>query len=203
MIEPPLDTSSATKAIESLRLGIPPLGHLRSFTVGRSEEIGQLERSLANGGLDSRGSARLVQAMYGAGKTHLMRLLRELALDAGYCVALVTVDSQAGVRFNRMDQVAGAVMRELEIDPDRGPGAWHLFERFGDLEPDDLAAADRTVHERITAEGRWDMTTEMDSAGLYVALRGMDLPSEASYPRHDHRLALSSMGVQDLPEEAV
>lgn len=157
----------AEAIIESLRAGIPPAGRLREFTVGRRHEIERLESTLE----DQRDSALLVQANYGAGKTHLLRLLREMAFEKGYAVALVTVDSKAGVRFNRMDQIAGAVMRDIELDASTPPGVWNVFEAFGELEVEDLAPGPQQIYKRITANGRWDMSSELESPGLYVALR--------------------------------
>lgn len=165
-----LSQASAEAIIESLRSGIPPTGHLRSFTVGRSHEIAQLEQTLGHGAAD-RGAALLVQANYGAGKTHLLRLLRELAFDAGYAVALVTVDSQGGVRFNRMDQVAAAVMRSVELDGNTASGIWNVFEAFGAIDPGSLSVEGQDTYERITARGRWDLSMELRSPGVYVALR--------------------------------
>ncbi|HEU5149554.1 MAG TPA: BREX system ATP-binding domain-containing protein [Iamia sp.] len=165
-----MSRSEAEKAIESLRTGIPPVGHLRRFTVGRASEIQRLEETLRRPN-EHRGEALLVQANYGAGKTHLLRLIRELALDEGFAVALVTVDSRSNVRFNRMDQVAAAVMRELEVDHSSGKGAWTLFDAFAACDPTLLNARQRDVHERISAGGRWDMSDELKSPGLWVALR--------------------------------
>ena len=57
----------------------------------------------------------LIHANYGAGKSHLLRVLRELALERGFAVALIVADAQGGVRFNRMDTVFG---RGLQGDGD-------------------------------------------------------------------------------------
>jgi hypothetical protein len=157
-------------AIESLRAGIPPAGELRRFTVGRQHEIERLEDTLLSPE-DHRGAALLIQANYGAGKTHLLRLIRELALDAGYAVAFVTVDSQSNVRFNRMDQVAGAVMRALEVDETSGKGAWKLFDAFGSCPPESLRPDLRASYLRISANGRWDFSEELKSSAMFVALR--------------------------------
>ena len=38
-----------------------------------------------------------------------------MALDAGYAVSLVLVNSQEGGRFNRLDTIVGSICREIEI----------------------------------------------------------------------------------------
>ncbi len=90
----------ARKIIESLRLGIPPPeGYTSLLTVGRQEEIAQLKSIVDN----KENNVTLIQANYGAGKTHLLRYIREYALENNYAVSYVTVDAQSDVRFNRMD----------------------------------------------------------------------------------------------------
>src|SRR5438034_560695 len=90
------DPSTADRIIESLRFGVPPADNVRAFTVGRREQMAELERSLELGDGD-RGSALLVKANYGAGKSHLLKVIREMALDAGYAVSLVVVNAHEGV----------------------------------------------------------------------------------------------------------
>lgn len=174
-----LDQPEAEKAIESLRTGIPPIGHLRQFTVGRATEVKSLEDTLRRPS-EHRGEALLVQANYGAGKTHLLRLIREIALEEGFAVALVTVDSKSGVRFNRMDQISAAVMRELEVDGKYGKGAWTLFDGFASAEPHLLEPDLRERYSRISADDRWDISEELKAPGLWVALRAwVHAPTDA------------------------
>jgi len=94
-----MDKSFAEKAIESLRYGIPPDGMASYLTVGRKNEINRLKDVLNNGG----SQALLLNANYGCGKTHLLKFIKEEALNQGYVISMITLDSQNGVRFNRMD----------------------------------------------------------------------------------------------------
>lgn len=164
------DAAEAERVIESLRFGIPPSGHLRDFTVGRAAEVARLEASLHKAD-HARGDALLVEANYGAGKTHLLCLVRELALAAGYAVALVTVDARSGVRFNRTDQVAAAVMREVEMPGDPGKGVWRLFDAFAKLDSEALTGERAALHGRITSNGTWGFSEVLQSPGLWVAMR--------------------------------
>jgi len=106
----------AERALEDLRKGIPPTGLLEHFTVGRKTEIQWLDDHL----VDDESYSLLLKANYGSGKSHLLQLIREKALNAGFAVSLVVLDAKSGVRFNRMDQIFGRILRNLEIEFEDG-----------------------------------------------------------------------------------
>ncbi len=124
-----LDQLQAERIIEQLRYGVPPPERIREFTVGRDVQLKELQSSLDTP-TDDVGAALLVKANYGAGKSHLLQVIREMALDAGYAVSLVVVNAQEGVRFNRMDTIFGAVCREMEVGNSEGKGIGTLFDAF-------------------------------------------------------------------------
>lgn len=121
-----MDRAQAQRVIESLRKGIPPDGFVRHFTVGRASEIAQLTKRLE----DAAAGALLLQANYGSGKTHLLRFIRECALEKGFAVSAVTLDCKGGVRFNLMDQVYGAICRHMEVPGVGGPKGIRLVFNF-------------------------------------------------------------------------
>lgn len=82
------DRATADRVIEQLRYGVPPPEHVRAFTVGRKAQLEALEQSLAQP-KNSTGTALLVKANYGSGKSHLLKVVREMALEAGFAVSLV------------------------------------------------------------------------------------------------------------------
>src|SRR5947209_17058510 len=92
------DRATAERVVEQLRYGVPPPEHVRAFTVGRATQLRALEESLSHP-TNGKGSALLVKANYGSGKSHLLNVVREMALEAGYAVSLVVIDAQGGVRF--------------------------------------------------------------------------------------------------------
>ena len=170
---------AAEQILEKLRYGIPPSGHVRAFTVGREDQLAQLQTSLSRE-TDNPG-ALLLRANYGAGKSHLLRVTREIALELGYAVSLVEVNAQEGVRFNRMDTILGAICRQIEVgaDPD-GRGIGQLFDRFcgavGAREPLPV----RRSREAISANGKWDYSEALASPGMFVALRAWALARDSS-----------------------
>lgn len=120
-----LTPEEAERIIESLRMGVPPMGFTLPFTVGRKAELAELKRTLT--GDVVAGSGRFLKANYGSGKSHLLKVIREMALDAGYAVSFITMDASGGVRGNRMDQVLEAVCRGIELPPGGSPGLASLF----------------------------------------------------------------------------
>lgn len=174
-----LPRTTAEQIVEKLRYGIPPSGHVRAFTVGRDEQLAQLRDSLARGPDDP--GALLLRANYGAGKSHLLRVTREIALELGYAVSLVEVNAQEGVRFNRMDTILGAVCREIEVGVQtetRGIG--QLFDCFCDSSGARLSAAVRRSRKAISANSKWDYSEALGCPGMFVALRAWALGDDSA-----------------------
>ena len=164
------DRATAERVIEQLRYGVPPPEHVRTFTVGRGTQLHALEESLGHPSND-QGSALLVKANYGSGKSHLLKVVREIALEAGYAVSLVVIDAQGGVRFNRMDTIFGAICRELEIREQDQKGVGVLLNAFAGVTPARMSLEMRQIGERISSNGKWDLSDYLQSPALYVALR--------------------------------
>jgi P-loop Domain of unknown function (DUF2791) len=159
--------TEAENAIEQLRFGVPPSTMAREFTVGRDAQIRELVNSLEVG--DSR--SLLVHANYGAGKSHLLRVLREIALERGFVVALIIADAQGEVRFNRMDTVLGAVCREIEVPGNSEKGIGALFDAYGCADKMKLDQSALHEREKISNAGKWNFSDRLSSRGIYIALR--------------------------------
>jgi hypothetical protein len=161
-----VNSTEATKIIESLRQGIPPEGSITEFTVGRKEEIGELHDIL----LKKEGKALLLRANYGSGKTHLLKLIREMALSSGYAVSLITLDAKSAVRFNRMDQIFGQVCRQLEMPGKTRKSIRNLFDSISSACSHPKSKfSDEIVN--LTNGGKWDYSRYLNSPALYVAVR--------------------------------
>lgn len=160
-----MEPNEARRVIESLRKGIPPDGFVRDFTVGRREEIKELQRRLS----DAAGTALLLKANYGAGKSHLIRFIREEALEQNYAVSVVALDSSSAIRFNRMDQIFGAICRSIEVPHQfASRGIRSLFD-FLKVEIGENENAD--FWSRLSNRGKWDYSDVLESPALFVALR--------------------------------
>jgi len=119
-----IDNNCAERIISALRLGIPPHNHVINFTVGRSQEIDRLKNILKKG----ENSALLLLANYGSGKTHLLKLIREMALQENYAVSLIALDAKAAIKFNKMDQIFGTICRYIEIPNIENKGINYFFD---------------------------------------------------------------------------
>lgn len=164
------DRATAERVIEQLRFGVPPPEYVRTFTVGRVSQLRALEKSLGNPSRD-KGAALLVKANYGFGKSHLLRVVREMAIEAGYAASLVVVDAHGGVRFNQMDLIFGAICRELEVPGQSAKGVGAILNAFADAVPASASPGLGSVRERISSRGKWDLSDYLKSPALYVALR--------------------------------
>ncbi len=82
-----LESADAWQTLEALRLGVVPARGVEAYTVGRPAELKSLGQLL-----DARRGSRIVWGDYGAGKTHLIEIAEQLALERGFAVARVTLD---------------------------------------------------------------------------------------------------------------
>ncbi len=114
------------EAIERLRYGMPPLGAAIEFTVGRGRQIEQLVQALSS----PETGALLVYGNYGAGKTHLLQVVQEEALNHGFVVAFIAANADGGVRFDKMDTVLGAVCSQIRVPGTEEKGVGALFSAF-------------------------------------------------------------------------
>ena len=164
-----MKTQEAQRVLDSLRKGIPPDGFIGHFTVGREAEI----RSLTSRLQRNTGGSLLLKANYGCGKSHLLRFVRETALLQGYAVSTITLDAKSAVRFNRMDQIMGAIWRGLEV-PD-APGQYGPAPFFDFLIAhmrDCLKQQTKNAEwRRITNGYMWDNSHTLRSKSAYITLR--------------------------------
>lgn len=96
------------RIIEALRLGIVPDVAIEKLTLGRDAEIKALNTwlSVPNDG------TRFLVGTYGTGKTHLLNYLQAYALQQGYVVAFVEMDTQEAP-FSRPKRVYSQLVQNL------------------------------------------------------------------------------------------
>jgi hypothetical protein len=163
-----MERQDALRVIENLRKGLPPSGFIEHYTVGREAEIRSLSQSMENG---NGTPVLLLKANYGSGKSHLLRFIREKAHADDYAVSLVTLDAKSGVRFNRMDQIMGEILRNIEIPPQHGkPGLRGVLD-FIKEQCDDGLDREEEFWEKLAAFGSWDFSETLACEPLFVAIR--------------------------------
>ncbi len=126
------------RILESLgSSGKPPDRGLQVINVGNDTYLRILTREYLEGLLPAGGATfRIVQAGFGAGKTHFLYCVRELAWDLGYAVADVVLSSRE-CPFDKSLLVYRAVAAKLappSLDPDGVPpeGLPYLLETILD-----------------------------------------------------------------------
>lgn len=82
----------ARQTLEAIRLGVVPASDVAAYTVGRDDELSLIDVDL--GEVAERGGAvRAFLGDYGVGKTHLLELLQQKALQRNYLVARAMLDA--------------------------------------------------------------------------------------------------------------
>lgn len=167
-----LTVREAQKGLESLRKGIPPTGLIEHLTVGRKTQIQGLDKHLH--GQEHFGI--LLKANYGAGKSHLLGLLREKALRGNFATSLVTLDSKSGVRFNRTDQIFGAILRNLEVPLPNGKigkfaDALDFLAKAAEDAKTNPSTPSGRFWKAVTNNWKWDYSERLSSPPLYIAFR--------------------------------
>lgn len=161
-----MQPADAQRVVEALRKGIPPDGFVRRFTVGRTHEIEQLRQRLES----ANPGALLLKANYGSGKTHLLRFVREDALEREFAVSMISVDAKSAARFNRMDQIMGAICRGLEMPNAPGQrGVRGFLDHISRCIHDETG--DTVFWRELSSQGKWDYSESLDSKALYLAVR--------------------------------
>jgi hypothetical protein len=97
------------KIVEAFRLGVVPGFAVQDITVGRVKEIKKVEKWLAK---DS-GSLMMI-GQYGQGKSHIIRYIREKALDEGYLVGYCDIGEES--KMHKPKSVFNTIMKSLEFE---------------------------------------------------------------------------------------
>ncbi len=112
----------ARTLIEALRVGVAPAQHARELTIGLENERASLSSALVQAH-QSGGDARAIIGEYGYGKSHIVELTAQEALQRKFLVAAVSLDLQELPPHRGFD-IYGALMRSLRYpeSDERGLG---------------------------------------------------------------------------------
>jgi len=114
-----LTAAEAEDFLQLLADGVPPHNEVtRWLTVGQEEIIngfGSRLEEVAGGGFETL----LLLGDPGAGKSHLLATLEQLALEHGFATSFFSQDPQSRVAFNRPDQIYKKLIESLRL-PETG-----------------------------------------------------------------------------------
>jgi len=100
------------KLINSFKNGVVPEHHLDFVLTGRQIEIEELKRCFSQTQNDI-GTIKFITGPYGSGKTFLLNYSKNIALDLGFVVAKIEVDSS--FKFYNLEHLYYHVMHNLYV----------------------------------------------------------------------------------------
>lgn len=112
------------QTIEALRCGVLPAAHVIEYTVGRDRQLDQV-RSL----LEEQRGLRVVWGEYGAGKSHLLDVAEQIALDQGFLTSRITLDRHE-IPPSHPQRLYTAIVRRLRYPGDLGLGLEPLLRKL-------------------------------------------------------------------------
>lgn len=131
-IKSPLDALTrrdALSIIEALRTGTVPPDNVTAYTVGRDNLLMQVRQDL-QATASGHSMVRFINADYGHGKTHLLRLLQEIAYVDDFAVSTVTL-SHSECPLYRFGQVYNKIMWGIRTkDQRKRPALDNILDRW-------------------------------------------------------------------------
>ncbi len=113
-------TRSADRAaIRRLRRGIVPASHVLSLSVGIEANVAVMSAELERL-KDGKGRACFIQGDWGAGKTHLLAIVRSLATNGGFAVAYLNLNGNSAA-LNQPQRFYHLIATRLQVRC-AGPG---------------------------------------------------------------------------------
>jgi hypothetical protein len=129
------DTSPMTRTqyearnlVEALRVGVAPAQHVSELTIGLAEERASLIAGL-NEAHSLGGAARAVLGDYGYGKSHIVELTSQEALERNFLVATTSLDL-GELPPHRAFDIFGSLMRSLRYPKTDVHGIGPLVDAF-------------------------------------------------------------------------
>ena len=118
----------AQLVITSLRKGIPPQRGFELYSVGHEKLIkGVKKRHMSQ--IAHQGLILFINGSYGSGKTHLFRLLREIALGQNCLVSSVELKAKE-TPFSKFEKVFSSIVRNIQTPAMYNNGIGHEAEPF-------------------------------------------------------------------------
>ena len=131
-----IDQASARHMVDSLRLGIPPERGVTLYSVGNEKLIEGVKTHHIDQ-IGEQGKIRFLSGSWGSGKTHLFRLIREIAF-ANQCLVSNVELSVDEAPFNKFEMVFSSIVRNIQT-----PSHY-----YGDA-PADVAPFGRVIEEAL------------------------------------------------------
>ncbi|NME94794.1 BREX system ATP-binding domain-containing protein [Clostridium cochlearium] len=114
-----MDKINAEKILYALKNGVVPNVNLDILCVGRDNELKEFDRCMdfvENG----NGVIKFITGNYGSGKSFLLNVIKQNALNRNFIVAKIQIDKS--LKFNKLEQVYYNIMSNLSITNSKTDG---------------------------------------------------------------------------------
>lgn len=191
---PPMSRSQfeARQLLEALRVGIAPVQHLQELTIGLAAERADLSEAL-NQAHQNGGAVRAVMGDYGFGKSHVVELAAQEALQRNFLVAATSLDLME-LPAHRAIDIYASLMEHLRYpDTDeRGLGPLletsatqdfpHQLQSLAPVETDPLTVTLEALRNTASTRQRqtwvrWLMGGRREKGMHKILPRGVKFPS--------------------------
>jgi len=156
----------ALHVIEILRCGVSSRHVARVFSYGREALIDRVQRELEEVANGPSSRSLIIRGEYGEGKTHLLNLIADTALEQNFAVSFVVLSRETP--FNRLDQVYPKLVAETFLPGVSDPGIEPLLRDLrpgGRLTAQLLEFAQNNLHPKIACV----LTNFFETADSYHA----------------------------------
>jgi hypothetical protein len=123
----PAGRFQARQLLEALRVGVAPAQHIKQMTVGLEGERASLVDGLVSAH-QTGGAVRAIIGEYGFGKTHLVELTAQEALERNFVVAATSLDL-GETPPHRGIAIYGSLLQNLRYPDSDERGLEHLVDR--------------------------------------------------------------------------
>lgn len=183
---------AARQLLETLRVGIAPVQHIQELTIGLAEERATVSAAITQAHQHG-GDVRAVIGDYGHGKSHLVELAAQDALDRGFLAAATSLDLRE-LPAHRPFDIYAALLRNLRYPDtdDRGISALLAkargnaslqseFRELAGTEHDPLSVALYAL-DNITSTRRRQAWENWLQGGRRVTLMNRAMPPGVKFP---------------------
>jgi len=172
---------AARQVVEALRVGVAPAQHVEELTIGLAEERTQLQQGLTDAHSQG-GAAHVIVGDYGHGKSHIVELTAQEALDRNFLVAVTSLDLQEMPPHRCFDIYAG-LMRNL---------------RYPDTDERGLAPLLSSAANRESIREQMRESTTVASDPLAVGLEALSTISSVRQQKVWHEWLMGGRRVQSM-----
>jgi len=148
------DIAMITRMVDSLRKGIPPQQGVSLYSVRHDKFIEGVKRHHIDP-IEQQGKIRFLSGSWGSGKTHLFRILREIAFQNECLVSNVEL-SLDEAPFNKFEMVFYSIVRNIQTPSQYNADLFTDVAPFGRVLKEALsylATGSPSAVDKITQEG--------------------------------------------------